>query len=39
MHNSFQDKEYLYLAMDFLGGGDLRYHICKQKKFTEGQAS
>ena len=37
MHFSFQDNEYLYIAMDLLTGGDLRYHICKNKKFFEEQ--
>ena len=37
MHFSFQDNEYLYIAMDLLTGGDLRYHICKKKKFSEEQ--
>ena len=32
MHYSFQDNENLYLIMDFLSGGDLRYHLCKKKK-------
>jgi serine/threonine protein kinase len=39
MHYAFQDKENLYLVMDYLSGGDLRYHICKHKKFDEEQAS
>ena len=39
MYNAFQDKDNLYIIMDYLSGGDLRYHICKQKKFTEEQAS
>jgi serine/threonine protein kinase len=39
MHYAYQDKENLYIVMDYLNGGDLRYHICKQKKFTEDQAS
>ena len=38
MHYSFQDKDNLYLIMDFLSGGDLRYHLCKKKKFTESQS-
>lgn len=38
MHFSFQDNDNLYIAMDLLTGGDLRYHICKNKKFTEAQA-
>ena len=39
MHYSFQDYEYLYLIMDLLNGGDLRYHISRHKKFTEEQTS
>ena len=35
---SFQDYDNLYLVMDLLTGGDLRYHICKKKKFTENQS-
>ena len=34
MHFSFQDKDYLYLVMDYLTGGDLRYHLTKHKKFS-----
>jgi serine/threonine protein kinase len=37
MHFSFQDTDNLYIAMDLLTGGDLRYHICKHKKFFEEQ--
>ena len=36
---AFEDKENLYLVMDLMLGGDLRYHICKQKRFTESQTS
>ena len=39
MHFAFQDNDNLYLVMDLLNGGDLRYHICKHKKFTEEQTS
>jgi len=39
MHYSFQDKDNLYIVMDLLTGGDLRYHLCKQKKFDEEQTS
>ena len=32
---AFQDRENLYLIMDYLDGGDLRYHIGKRRKFSE----
>ena len=35
MNCAFQDFENLYLVMDLLTGGDLRYHICKQRRFSE----
>ena len=35
MVESFQDKDNLYLIMDLLLGGDLRYHINQRKKFKE----
>ncbi|CAK81344.1 unnamed protein product (macronuclear) [Paramecium tetraurelia] len=34
---AFQDRENLYLVMDLLSGGDLRYHIGKNKKFSEAE--
>ena len=34
---SFQDRDNLYLVMDLLTGGDLRYHICHKRKFSEEQ--
>ena len=37
MYYAFQDRENVYLVMDFLSGGDLRYHICKYRRFTEEQ--
>ena len=36
---AFQDRENLYLVMDLLTGGDLRYHVSRQKKFSEEQTS
>ena len=39
MHYAFQDKDNLYIIMDLLTGGDLRYHLCRKKKFTEAQTS
>ena len=37
MYYAFQDRENLYLVMDLLNGGDLRYHICKHRRFSEEQ--
>ena len=34
---SFQDLDYLYLVMDLLPGGNLRYHICLKRCFNEKQ--
>jgi serine/threonine protein kinase len=39
MHYAFQDREVLYLVMDWMQGGDLRYHIGSRTRFTEIQAS
>ena len=39
MHYSFQDREFLYIAIDYLEGGDLRYHLCKNISFSEDQSS
>ena len=37
MKYSFQDYDNLYLVMDLLTGGDLRYHLCVYHKFSENQ--
>ena len=37
MYFAFQDFCNLYLVMDLLTGGDLRYHIAHQKTFSERQ--
>ena len=37
MHYAFQDNSHLYLVMDLLTGGDLRYQACKYRIFTEEQ--
>ena len=37
MHYAFQDSENLYLVMDLMPGGDLRFHISRHKKFSEEQ--
>jgi serine/threonine protein kinase len=39
MHYAFQDYDNLYLVMDLLNGGDLRYHVSRHKKFSEEQTS
>ena len=35
MTYAFQDRENLFLVMDYLDGGDLRYHIGKHRSFSE----
>jgi len=37
MQYSFQDFENLYIVLDLLNGGDLRYHVSRQRKFSESQ--
>lgn len=37
MQCAFQDNENLYLTMDFLPGGDLRFHLGKMRRFSEAQ--
>ena len=34
---AFQDRDNLYLVMDLLSGGDLRFHFSKRKRFTEAE--
>ena len=38
MYFSFQDTDYLYLVMDLLTGGDLRYYYCKHVRFNEEES-
>jgi serum/glucocorticoid-regulated kinase 2 len=35
MYYAFQDDDTLYIIMDYLSGGDLRYMICRRNFFTE----
>lgn len=37
MHYAFQDSRYLYLALDYMPGGDLRYHLSRLGQLTEQQ--
>lgn len=34
VHYAFQDRDNLYLIMDLLLGGDLRYHLSQKKRFS-----
>jgi serine/threonine protein kinase len=38
MSYAFQDRENLYLVMDLLVGGDLRYHMGCRRRFKEMEA-
>lgn len=35
--SSFQDRRFLYLLMDLVTGGDLRFHLCYMRSFSEEQ--
>lgn len=35
MQSAFQDRDNLYLVMDLLTGGDLRYRLSRRRYFTE----
>ena len=37
MHYAFQDNNNLYLVIDLMKGGDLRFHISRHKHFSEEQ--
>jgi serine/threonine protein kinase len=39
MNYAYQDRETLYLIMDYMSGGDLRYHIGRMRRFNEEQTS
>ncbi|CAD8111652.1 unnamed protein product [Paramecium primaurelia] len=34
---AFQDKQNIYLILDYLQGGDLRYHLGRNRRFNEEQ--
>lgn len=36
---AFQDRENLFLVMDLMTGGDLRFHVGRYRVFTEEQTS
>ena len=37
MNYAFDDRENLYLVIDMMTGGDLRYHLAKKRRFSEEQ--
>ncbi|KAM3134112.1 hypothetical protein pb186bvf_013838 [Paramecium bursaria] len=37
MYYAFQDRENLYVVMDYMKGGDLRFHVGRMRKFNEDQ--
>lgn len=39
MHYAFEDNQNLFLVIDLMSGGDLRFHIGKHRKFNEEQTS
>ena len=36
---SFQNEDFLFLVIDFLNGGDLFFHLRKEKRFSEGKTA
>jgi hypothetical protein len=39
MQYAFEDRDNLYLVINLMSGGDLRYHIGKYRRFSEEQTS
>lgn len=35
LHFAFQTEEMLYLVLDYCAGGELFFHLCREKKFPE----
>lgn len=35
MHYAFEDQNNLYITIDLMSGGDLRYHMSKHRRFSE----
>ena len=38
LHYAFQTESKLYFVMDFMNGGELFYHLRKDRKFSEKRA-
>lgn len=39
MDFAFQERDKLFLAIDFVPGGDLRFQLTRRKRFTETETS
>jgi serine/threonine protein kinase len=39
MNFAFQDKDHLYMVLDYSKGGDLRYQLIQNGAFSEEQTS
>lgn len=39
MYGSFSDRDNLYMILELLSGGDLRYHMTEVRRFMEEEAS
>jgi len=39
MSYAYEDRDNLYLVIDLMTGGDLRYHLGKHRRFNEEQTS
>ena len=39
MEYAFQDKDNLYLVLDYMSGGDLRFHMSSHRRFNEIETS
>ena len=37
LHDAFQTAKHLFLAMDFIGGGDLATHLKRENRFNEAK--
>ena len=38
MNYAFETEENLYIVMDYLRGGDLRYYICRHNRMSESES-
>ena len=38
LHYAFQTDSNLYFVLDYLNGGELFYHLCQERRFSEKRA-